>query len=118
MIEELSGLPPGVTGFEISGKVSAEDYRDVVLPAVERAAANGDVRYFMVIPDFDGMSGGALWQDLKMGFEHIRAFKRIAVVTDIGWVHHLTGLFGWMTPGETKIFAMAKRDEAVAWVAS
>ncbi len=45
MIKELAGMPPGVTGFEISGKVQAEDYRDVVLPAVEQAAANGDVRF-------------------------------------------------------------------------
>jgi hypothetical protein len=118
MISELSGLPPGVTGFEIEGKVKAEDFRDVVLPAVERAAANGDVRFVIVIPDFDGMSGGALWQDLKLGIEHIRAFKRIALVTDIGWVHHLTGLFGWMTPGETKIFSTTERDAAIAWVAS
>jgi hypothetical protein len=117
MIKELSGLPTGVTGFEISGKVGAEDYRDVVVPAVERAAAKGEVRFLMEIPDFEGMSGGALWQDLKMGFEHLRAFKRIAVVTDIEWVHHLTSLFGWMTPGETKIFSTAKRDEAVTWVA-
>jgi len=117
MITELSGLPSGVTGFEIAGEVKAEEYRDVVLPAVERAAAKGDVRFLIVMPDFEGMSGGALWQDLKLGFEHIRAFKRIALVTDIGWVHHLTGLFGWMTPGETKTFSMTERDEAVAWVA-
>jgi hypothetical protein len=117
MIKQLSGLPAGVTGFEISGKVQAEDYRDVVVPAVLQAAAKGEVRFLIVIPEFKGMAGGALWQDLKLGLEHLRAFKRIALVTDIEWVHHLTGLFGWMTPGETKIFSTAERDEAVAWVA-
>ena len=117
MIKELTGLPQGVIGFEIADRIRAEDYRDVVLPAVERAAANGEVRFLIVIPDFDGMSGGALWQDLKLGIEHIRAFKRIALVTDIGWIQHLTGLFGWMTPGETKTFSLAERDEATAWVA-
>ena len=60
--------------------------------------------------DFKGMSGGALWQDLKVGVEHLRGWKRIAVVTDIEWVTHLTGLFGWMTPGETKVFALEQRD--------
>jgi len=116
MITELQGLPDGVTGFEISGKVRAEDFRDVVLPAVERAAASGDVRFLFMISEFAGMSGGALWQDLQLGFEHLRAFKRIALVTDIGWVHHLTGLFGWMTPGDTRIFSLAERDAAMTWV--
>ena len=64
------------------------------------------------------MSGGALWQDLKLGVEHLRAWKRIALVTDIEWMAHLTDLFGWMTPGETKVFPLARRDEAIQWVAA
>ena len=118
MITELSGLPDGVIGFEASGRIAAEDYRDVVLPALERAAEAGDVRFVTIMSDFDGTSGGALWQDLKMGVEHLRAWKRIALVTDIGWMSHMTDLFGWMTPGETKTFSMDRRDEAIDWVQS
>ena len=117
MIQELSDLPEGVIGFEASGKIRAEDYRDVVLPALERAAATGEVRFVMVMRDFDGMSGGAVWQDLKVGIEHLRAWKRIAVVTDITWIRDLTSLFGWMTPGETRTFALAQQDEAIEWAA-
>jgi hypothetical protein len=43
VIKELTDLPPGVIGFEVTGKLQAEDYRDVVLPALERAAAGGEV---------------------------------------------------------------------------
>jgi hypothetical protein len=117
MIKTLSDMPPGVVGFDASGKLEAEDYRDVVLPALEQAAASGEVRFIIVMRDFNGMSGGALWQDLKLGIENLRAWKRIALVTDIGWMHHLTDLFGWMTPGETKAFSIAERDAAIAWVA-
>ena len=117
VIEELQGLPKGVVGFQTSGKVDATDYRDVVLPALERAFDTGEVRFLIVMTDFKGMSGGAVWQDLKVGVEHLRGWKRIAVVTDIEWVTHLTGLFGWMTPGETKTFTLDQREEAIAWVA-
>jgi len=117
MIQELSDLPEGVIGFEASGKIRAEDYRDVVLPALERAAATGEVRFVMVMRDFDGMSGGAVWQDLKVGIEHLRAWKRIAVVTDITWIRDLTSLFGWMTPGEVKTFRLAELPEATEWAA-
>jgi hypothetical protein len=117
MIKELKDMPVGVIGFEAAGKLQAEDYRDVVLPALERAAKSGQVRFLIEIRDFGGMSGGALWQDLKMGAEHLRAWKRIALVTDIEWMTHLTALFGWMTPGETKTFPVARREEAIQWVA-
>ena len=117
MIKELSDMPSGVIGFEASGKMRAEDYRDVVLPALERAAAAGEVRFVIVMRDFGGMSGGALWQDLKVGFEHLRKWKRVALVTDIEWMKHMTSLFGWMTPGEVKIFSLAQQGEAIEWVA-
>jgi len=105
-----------VIGFESTGKIAAEDYRDVVTPALERAAESGDIRFLIVIPDFDGISGGALWQDLKTGVGHLRGWKRIAVVTDIAWISELTDLFGWMTPGETKTFPLDQRAQAIEWV--
>jgi len=116
MISQLSGLPAGVIGFEASGKIAAEDYRDVILPALEQAAGTGDVRFLIVIPDFDGISGGAVREDLKIGIEHLHAWKRIALVTDIGWMTHLTDLFGWMTPGETRTFPLDQRDQAIQWL--
>ena len=59
MIKQLSGLPASVIGFEVTGAVTVEDFRDVVLPAVETAARSGDVRFMIVIPEFHGMTPGA-----------------------------------------------------------
>ena len=118
MIKPLTDLPAGVIGFEASGKLHAEDYRDVLLPAIATAAKSGDVRCVIVMKDFGGISGGAVWQDLKMGLEHLRAWKKIALVTDIEWMIHMTSLFGWMTPGEMKHFPIAEQQQAIDWVAS
>jgi enoyl-CoA hydratase/carnithine racemase len=115
VIKQLTDMPAGVIGFEAKGKLHAEDYRDVLLPAVEAAAANGEVRIVIVIAEFDGLSAGGLWQDLKMGVEHLRGWRRIALVTDIEWMTQMTAMFGWMTPGEVKHFPLAERDTAIAW---
>jgi hypothetical protein len=117
MIKELDGMPPGVVGFEVSGKLKAEDYRDVILPAVEQAAKGGEVRFLILMRDFGGMSGGALWEDLKVGVEFLRTWKRIALVTDISWMTDVTKLFGWMTPGEIRTFPTGQLAEATDWVA-
>jgi SpoIIAA-like len=117
LIKQLDDVPPGVIGFEVAGRIEAEDYRDVVLPALERAAQSGEVRFVIIMPEFHGMSAGAVWQDLKIGIEHLRAWKRIALVTDITWIRDMTSLFGWMTPGEVKTFHLTELDEAVAWAA-
>jgi hypothetical protein len=52
-----------------------------------------------------------------MSIEHLRSWKRIALVTDIGWMTHLTDLFGWMTPGDTKTFPLDRQDDAIRWAA-
>jgi hypothetical protein len=115
MITALTDLPDGVIGFEASGRLEAGDYRDVLLPAVEQAAADGDVRMVIVISDFDGLSAEAMWEDLKMGVQNLRAWKRTALVTDIDWMSNMIAIFGWMTPGEVKHFPLGERDAAIAW---
>jgi hypothetical protein len=119
VLETITGLPPGVIGFEARGQLHADDYRDVLLPAVEATIQRGDkVRIVLVFERFDGLSGGALWQDLKMGVGHLTQWERIALVTDIDWMRNLTELFGWMTPGELKQFPLVEREAAIAWAAA
>jgi hypothetical protein len=118
MIEPLTGLPDGVIGFEAKGEIHADDYRTVLLPAVDALIAKGEkVRIVLVFPEFGGLSHGAVWEDLKLGTEHLTKWERIALVTDVDWMIHLTKLFGWMTPGEMKQFPMSERDAAIAWAA-
>ena len=54
MIKDLTDLPPGVVGFEISGTVHADDYRDVVLPALQRAYASDQFRFVIETPGGGG----------------------------------------------------------------
>jgi hypothetical protein len=119
VLQQLPDLPPNVIGYEVTGKLETTDYRDTLLPAIEAAAADGgEVRIVIVMPKFDGVTPGAIWEDMKMGVEHWRAWKRIALVTDVEWMVQATNWFGWMTPGEMKRFPMAERDAAVAWAAA
>ena len=41
---------------------------------------------------------------------------RVAVVTDLGWVRKATTAFGWLAPGELRVFPLAELDQAKAWV--
>ena len=118
MIKALGDLPAGVIGFESSGKLEAQDYKDVLIPAIEHAAEGGKVRVVVVIDDFGGLSGGALWEDLKLAAGHLRSLTRFALVTDSDWMRHFVTAFGWMVPGEIKHFPMAERAQAVEWAAA
>ena len=118
VLEVLTDLPEGVLGFEAHGELHAEDYETVLVPAIEQQIRDGgELRVVLVFPRWDGLSGGAAWQDLKMGVEHLTHWARIALVTDVEWMVHLTHLFGWMTPGEMRQFPLADREAAITWAA-
>jgi hypothetical protein len=113
----MSDLPEGVIGFRIEGELEASDYTDTLIPAVEAAAAAGGVRSVIVIPDWEGFGKGAMRQDAKLGFEHLRGLERMALVTDAEWMHHAMHLLGWMVPGEVKVFPLAEEQTAIEWAA-
>lgn len=119
MLEPIDDLPPGVVGFEAVGEVHSVDYANVLRPALDKAAAEGGIRIVYVLGErFEGYSSGATWQDSKLAFEHHKAWRRAAIVTDVDWLRHLSAVFGWMVPGDFKLFHLAERDAAIEWAAA
>jgi hypothetical protein len=119
MIERIEGAPQGVLAFKAVGEVHAEDYDQVLKPAVDEAlAGGGKLRVaFELGPDFDKYSAGAAWDDAALGFSHLRSWERCAIITDHDWLRHAAKAFGWMMPGELRVFAVGERDAAMAWAA-
>jgi hypothetical protein len=122
MLTLIEGLPQDVVGVEARGKVTAEDYERVLVPAVDEAkvkAGDGGVRLLYVLghelPDY---TAGAAWEDAKLGLGHLRSWERIAVVGDADWLRHAVHGLGWLMPGEIKVFALEELDRACEWMTS
>jgi hypothetical protein len=114
MIETLSGFSDNVIGFRASGHVSRQDYETVVIPAVGAAfRQHPSCRlYYQLDSDFEGMGTGAMWEDLKVGMEHIRHWERVALVTDIDWIGAAMEVFSFLMLGELRLFPLSKADQA------
>jgi hypothetical protein len=122
MLERLHDLPDEVVGIKASGEVTGEDYKNVLIPAVEVALEGGHkVRLLYVLGDDVkgmGFTAGAAWQDAKVGLGHYNRWEKVAVVSDKEWLRHSVDIFGYLIPGEVKAFAPAEVAEARAWVAN
>jgi hypothetical protein len=123
VIEPLEGMPDGTIGFRATGRVTRDEYRDVLLPPMRDAAEAGDVRMvFAVGPGFEKFEVGALAQDSKagitLGLGHPHAWNRTALVTDVDWVAKALHMFAWLTPGEVKLYELDRLEDAKTWVAA
>jgi len=122
MIETLGSLPAGVLGFKGSGKISRDEYQEMMRPIYEALERGGPVNLLFVVgEDFSGLDAGALWEDMKaggsVGLKHRSAWRRMAVVTDKDWIRHAAAAAAWLAPGELRIFAPGREAEATAWLA-
>ena len=119
MIKLLSGMPAGVLGLQAIDDVEEEDYRDVVVPAVDAAIAeHGRVRLVYVLgPEFDEYEDDAVWEDLKLGARHPASFERIAIVTDARWASPTIRFFSVLWPGQARAFPLTDLEAAKRWAA-
>ncbi len=123
MIETITDMPPGTLGFRATGKLSHRDYVDVAIPPLRAAIDAGEkVRMlYQIGPDFEGIKADAVWDEVKadlgLGIAHLSAWERTAIVSDEAWLGHVATVFGWLLPGEMKMFSLAQLQAAKDWLA-
>src|SRR3954471_16400975 len=123
MVTVIPTSGPGTLAFVISGRLTRADYRDLLLPPVRETIAKGEaIRMLAVIDDFSGLEPGGLLEELtaaaKLGTGHRSLPAYFAVVTDTPWVRRAIALFGWLAPGQTRVFTTAQRADAETWLAT
>jgi hypothetical protein len=118
MIEALKDFPTKVLAFACKGHVTKDDYETVLIPAVEEALKQpGKVRlYYQIDADFSGIEPGAMWDDFKVGMEHVLRWDRIAVVTNVDWIRYTLRAFSFVIPGAAKVFRLDEKTKAREWI--
>jgi len=123
MIETITDMPSGTLGFRSAGDLTGADYRETLVPPIRETIERGEkIRLlFVVEPGFKETPGG-LFQDLKtgatLGAGHLSSWEKTALVTDQDWVTRAVHLFGWLAPGEVRLFPLAQVEEAKVWLAT
>jgi hypothetical protein len=118
MLEIIQDMPGNIVAVNASGKVTAEDYEHMLIPAIEeKLKLQAKIRLLYVLgPDFTGFTAGAMWDDAKIGIRHLTAYEKAAVVSDVSWVVNAVKFFSFIIPCPVKTFGNDKLSEAKAWI--
>ena len=71
---------------------------------------------YVIGDQFEGYTGGAAWEDAKVGMKHLTSFERVAVVTDVDWIENMIKAFGFAIPGEVRVFDDDDLEAARRWI--
>lgn len=118
MIRRIPDLPDNVIGLSATGTVKGDDYENVVIPAMEAAfAAHEKARLLYYLgPEFESFTGAAMWDDAKIGMQHISHMERVAIVTDKDWMRNMAKVLGFAWSGEVRVFSNDELADAKAWI--
>ena len=117
---ELKQVPDSnIISVTAKGKITDDDYEDAIIPAIEAALQQYDkIRILYVMgEDYAGFEGEAMWDDTKIGMQHLTKFEKIGLVSDKKWIRRSVKVFGFLMPGEVKLFRNSELAEAEAWIA-
>ena len=118
MIKILTNMPDKIVGIRASGTVTAEDYESVLIPTIEeRLKKQGPIRLLYVLDcSVTDFSLGAMWDDTKLGFQHLQDFERIAIVTDDHLMRGMVHAFQFAMPKFLRVFPLDEEDAAIEWL--
>jgi hypothetical protein len=118
MIEIIHGLPDNVVAVNVSGEVTGEDYKNVLIPAVEEKIQKyGKVRIlYHMDKELEWFTLNAMLEDAKVGIQHLTAFEKIAVVSDVDWMNAAVEIFKFVVPFPVKNYKNEELSEAKAWI--
>lgn len=118
MIAIIPGLSDNVVAVSVSGEVTGDDYKNVLIPAVEEKIKKyGKVRMlYQLDEELEWFTLNAMLEDAKVGIQNITAFEKIAVVSDVDWVNSAVGIFKFVIPFPVKTYKNEELPEAKTWI--
>lgn len=120
MITFLEDLPAQVLGISATERVTGEDYTQVLRPALEQRLQQHDrLRLLYHLgPEFRRFTTTALWDDPRLGLQHLEDFERIAIVTDVDWIRTAVEALNPVAPQTWRLFDNDELDSARAWISA
>jgi len=113
--EELDGK---LIEVDVTGKLTAEDYRQFV-PMTEAAIQrHGKVRILFVMHHFHGWEAGALWEDIKFDLKHFAHIERLAIVGESKWEHGMALFCRPFTTANIRYFDQTQLQQAREWASA
>ncbi|HUL51441.1 MAG TPA: STAS/SEC14 domain-containing protein [Candidatus Nitrosotalea sp.] len=116
MIKALDRGSGRVIGFQMTGKLHDEDYKQFV-PIVEAAIkANGKVRMLAQFEDFHGWDLHAMWDDTVFATKHCADIERIALVGDKKWEEWMAKICKPFTKAKIRYFDASQVEAGWKWL--
>lgn len=117
MITLIEGLENNTVGARYEGEVTGDDYTDVLMPAVAKAAATGAAVNIVAVltNELHHLSFAAMLRDGEVGMQYLKSWGRIAFVSDHERLDTFVEEKSKPFHLQVRAFPLAHEQDAIAW---
>jgi len=118
MIEILPESSGNILAVKGAGRLSREDYENVLLPRLQSLVEeHPEARFlFYMEDDFKGWDLAAAWHYARFGLKHKDRFEKVAAVCGPKWVHFGMKLKSYFVNGDVRSFPCEGGMAAREWI--
>ena len=107
----------GALVIRATGVLTDADYKDVLIPALDRAfAESGKLNALVLLDRFAGWEPAAALDDIVYGLKHRGDFQRMAIVGGPRWTAIAVRFGAFIMSGEIRAYPSGQLKEASEWV--
>jgi hypothetical protein len=119
MIEFMDESTGKFVGIRASGKLTDTDYKEVLIPRLEKILKEEGKLDLLVYmdKDFAGWDLHGAWDDMTYGFGHAADFDKLAIVGGPDWIGWCIKACGFLFKGEVRTYPEDQLETAWEWVA-
>lgn len=121
MIEVITA-PDHVAAFHIWGRLSADEYDDIIPKIEEKLKDHNNIGVLADLTGLENIDAGAVRRDIQYGLSKIgelHRFQRAVVITDKKWIESATKLTDVLFPQvDARVFSAQERKQAMDWAAA
>lgn len=120
MIIPIKPLPDNVIGFTAAEDVTADDFKNTVIPAVEEFMKDHkDLNYLLSLnTSITNFTVGSWLQDALLGLKNMTNWNRAAILTESKGIKIFTDVFSKVMPGEFRVYSHDNEGDAIHWLST
>lgn len=106
----------GIIEIEIDGPTELASYKALIRDLEAEIAAQGKLVILQIVRDLGWISPAVWIEDLSWSLRHMKAFSKVALVTDKLWLAAVARSATLFMPMKLRTFALSEQDEARRWL--
>ncbi|MCH5597027.1 SpoIIAA family protein [Niabella ginsengisoli] len=118
MIDKIDKVPDNIMAFSASGTIDANDFTNILIPAIKNYMKDHKDLNYMLVLDNDLSNFSVTWwmKSLWVAIRDMTTWNRSVIISNLDKLKNFTNESCKELPGELRVYPKEQIEEAIRWL--